>query len=426
MKTLLAILKKDLRLLLTDRGELITLILMPLAFILPVGFALGGGDGFGVGRGDSRLTLPVIDLDGGIVSGELVSALQESLFVETVYSPEQVEAVGLTGDPACAQSGPACYQQVLRRLVETSNRSAGVIIPAGFSQAVEAGQAVTITLLYDPASDAVKRMQLEGVLKGAAMKLSLTRQVKNGMNDLQSLMNFAPEPLRQSVDSRSAQAGQAQAEQAAAISLVTSQPSNYHAAVIPDTFQQTVPGYTVMFVFFLIGTISAALTTERRQGTFRRLLHMPVSKSAIIGGKLLSGMIIGSLQVLILLGVGVLVFKMQIGSNYLGLILLSLALVACAVSFGLAASTTQVGSVLTPVLILAALLGGCLFPIDLMPPFMRMLSYAVPHSWALQGYQNLMARGQGLVQVLPQIGVLLGFALVFFFLASRRIEYEDW
>jgi ABC-type transport system involved in cytochrome c biogenesis permease component len=45
MKTLFAIFKKDLRLLLTDRAELAVLILMPLAFILPVGFAMGGGDG---------------------------------------------------------------------------------------------------------------------------------------------------------------------------------------------------------------------------------------------------------------------------------------------------------------------------------------------------------------------------------------------
>ena len=427
MKTLFAILKKDLRLLLADRAELITLILMPLAFILPVGFALGGGDGYGVNRANTRLTLPVANLDGGSLSAELVTTLQDSLFVETIYDRAAVDNLGLSGDPACAQEGPECNQAVIRRLVETSRRNAGVIIPAGFSQAVESGQPVTVTFLYDPAGDAVRRQQLEGVLKGAAMKLSLTRQVNNGMSDLQSLLTFAPEPLKQSMENSQSQTpapGGSSAEPA--IRLEVTQPGNYSAPKIPDTFQQTVPGYTVMFVFFLIGTISSSLTDERRQGTFRRQLSMPVSKGAIVGGKLLSGMIVGSAQVLILLGVGVLAFGMQIGSNYLGLALLSLALVACAVCFGLAASTTQMGGVLTPLLILAALLGGCMFPIDMMPPFLRMVSYAIPHSWALQGYQNLMVRGQGLAQVLPQIGVLLGFAAVFFFLASRRIEFEDW
>lgn len=425
MKTLFAILKKDLRLLLADRAELITLILMPLAFILPVGFALGGGDGYGVNRGNTRLTLPVANLDGGSLSAELVTTLQDSLFVETIYDQTAVESLGLSGDPACAQEEPECTEAMVRRLVETSRRSAGVIIPAGFSQAVESGQPVTVTLLYDPAGDAVRRQQLEGVLKGAAMKLSLTRQVESGMSDLKSLLAFAPEPLRQSMEDNQAQTPTKSSAEPA-IRLVVTQPGNYTAPKTPDTFQQTVPGYTVMFVFFLIGTISSSLTDERRQGTFRRQLSMPVSKAAIVGGKLLSGLIVGCAQVLILLGVGVLAFGMQIGSNYLGLALLSLALVACAVCFGLAASTTQMGGVLTPLLILAALLGGCMFPIDLMPPFLRMVSYAIPHSWALQGYQNLMVRGQGLAQVLPQMGVLLGFAAVFFFLASRRIEFEDW
>jgi ABC-type multidrug transport system permease subunit len=43
----------------------------------------------------------------------------------------------------------------------------------------------------------------------------------------------------------------------------------------------------------------------------------------------------------------------------------------------------------------------------------------------LTGYQNLMVRGQGLAQVLPQIGVLLLFAAVFFFIAVRRFDYEE-
>jgi ABC-2 type transport system permease protein len=127
------------------------------------------------------------------------------------------------------------------------------------------------------------------------------------MSDMTGQLAFAPEALRQSVENSGGQ-NQDATSQEPAISLITSQPGNYHAEKFPDTYQQTVPGYTVMFVFFLIGTISAAMTSERRQGTFRRLLIMPVSKRMIVGGKLLSGIVIGSLQVLILLGVGVLVF----------------------------------------------------------------------------------------------------------------------
>jgi ABC-2 type transport system permease protein len=424
MKTLFAIFKKDLRLLLTDRAELAVLILMPLAFILPVGFAMGGGDGYGINRDNTRLTLPVANLDSGSGSVELVQNLQKSLFVETIFDLLVIERLGLQDDPLCAQPAPACDKLAVRRLVETSRRTAAVIIPAGFSQAVENGQPVSVTFLYDPGGDAARRQQLEGVLKGAAIELSLGRQVNNAMADMKSLAAFAPDALRPAAENAAAQSAP-DTQNSPAVRLVIVQPSNFTAAKTPDTYQQTIPGYTVMFVFFLIGTISSSMIDERRQGTFRRLLAMPVSKTAIVGGKLLSTLLIGLIQVAILFGVGVLVFHMDLGREYLGLALLSIALVACAVSIGLAASTTQIGGVLVPMLIVAALLGGCMFPIDLMPPFLRVVSYAVPHRWALQGFQNLIVRGQGLLQVLPQIGVLLAFTLVFFLAASRRIDYEE-
>jgi ABC-type multidrug transport system permease subunit len=65
-----------------------------------------------------------------------------------------------------------------------------------------------------------------------------------------------------------------------------------------------------------------------------------------------------------------------------------------------------------------------MFPLDLMPPFLRTISYLVPHSWALAGYQNLLVRGQGLEQVLPQVAVLLLFAALFFLIAIRRFDFE--
>ncbi|MBE0695468.1 MAG: ABC transporter permease, partial [Anaerolineaceae bacterium] len=58
-------------------------------------------------------------------------------------------------------------------------------------------------------------------------------------------------------------------------------------------------------------------------------------------------------------------------------------------------------------------------------PFLRSLSNIVPHSWAIKGYQNLMVRGLGLEEVLPQIGMLLGFALLFFLFAVWRFRYEE-
>jgi linearmycin/streptolysin S transport system permease protein len=59
-----------------------------------------------------------------------------------------------------------------------------------------------------------------------------------------------------------------------------------------------------------------------------------------------------------------------------------------------------------------------------MPPVMRALAQATPHAWALAGYQDVLVRGLGLGAVLPELGVLLGFAAVFFAAALLRFRFE--
>jgi ABC-2 type transport system permease protein len=236
------------------------------------------------------------------------------------------------------------------------------------------------------------------------------------------MLTFAPQRIRESIE---AQRAAAQEDQEPALSLVKVQPDSFTLLQTPDTYQQTVPGYTVMYVFFIISYLSSAIQDEKQNGTFKRLLSLPVSRRSFLGGKLLTGLIIGLAQVAIIFGVGFFVFGLDLGQDLVALFLLSVSLVAAATAIGLAAATTNAGSVLIAPVIVGALLGGCMFPIDLMPQFLRTISYVVPHSWAMTGYQNLLVRGQGLLQILPQIGVLWAFAVIFFAIAVWRFDYDS-
>jgi len=421
---LFVILKNDLRQLARDIPQLAVLFLMPLAFILPIGFALGGGDGYGLQSGNRRISLPVVSYDSGASAEELRTSLEESFMVENWFTAQQIEAAGLAADPDCQTPGPACYERTARHMVGQQQRAALVIIPADFSQRIADGQKTEITLIYDPGGDSTRLMQIEGVLKGAAVKLSVTHSVNAGFDQLQSLSSVAPEEMQTGLeDGLNTQPAE---DQQPAIRLETVQPASYTLKKLPDTFQQTIPGYTVMYVFFLVDYLSGAVRDEKRNGTFKRLLSMPVRPASLLGGKLLAAFVIGMLQVLVMFAIGAAVFGMNLGTQYLALFLLTAALVAAATAIGLAAATVPgLSSGLVPMLIIAALLGGCMFPIDLMPPFLRTLSHLVPHSWALEGFFALIVRGQGLSAVLPQIGVLLAFAAGFFFLAVRRFDFED-
>jgi ABC-2 type transport system permease protein len=77
---------------------------------------------------------------------------------------------------------------------------------------------------------------------------------------------------------------------------------------------------------------------------------------------------------------------------------------------------------------LLAGIGGCIqigvLPTYRMEGFLGTLSKFVPHSYALDAYRVLMIEGGTTADVLPQIAILLGFALVFFTIGVWRFKYE--
>ena len=195
-------------------------------------------------------------------------------------------------------------------------------------------------------------------------------------------------------------------------------------------FQVTVPGNAVLFGFFLALTVGMAFLEERKWGTWRRILAAPVSRAAILVGKLVPYFLVGLVQFGFLFTIGVVAFGMRIGGSVAALAVLTVAVVACATSLGLAiaaigGSEKRMGSIGSVCLLVMGLLGGAMVPRAVMPPVMRSIGLAVPHSWALDGYTTLLVRdGAGVGDVLPQVGALVAFALVFAGFGVARFRFE--
>jgi len=504
---LFSILRKDLRILIRNRTEMAVLFLMPLAVILPISFALGGGDGYGITRNNRMIALPIVNYDGGPRAQDLLVAVGESLLLENRFTVEALQTLDLaededcqpifgaetdsadnpaapesqsptqaggsdgpvqaseyppaqegganifvpliesnpayppaeietaetisaqatpegTGSPNTLLSGPACNEKAARALMQRSARTAALIIPEGFSNAIDSGIQTQIQLIYDSAGDTIELQKIEQVVQGASVKVSLENQVGRGFNQMNDLILLAPENVRRTLQQQSEQP--AAIQQNPALNLKKVAPMNYQLSNIPDTYQQTVPGYTVMFVFFIIAAMAGSIRVEKHNGTFRRLLNVPVGRSELAAGKMTSAIVAGFIQVLFLFLVGAVIFRLSLGRDPLAFLVLTGALVTTAAALGLAVATTSLKGVgMATGLVIAALVGGCMFPIDLMPPFLQKLSYAVPHSWAMKGYLSLMVRGLGLQEIIPHIGALLGFALVFFLIAVWRLRFDD-
>jgi ABC-2 type transport system permease protein len=71
-----------------------------------------------------------------------------------------------------------------------------------------------------------------------------------------------------------------------------------------------------------------------------------------------------------------------------------------------------------------ALMGGCWYPLELFPPAIQTAVKVLPTTWAMQGMLDLVLRGGRLQNVFPEVGVLLGFAVLFFSVGVWRFRFE--
>jgi ABC-2 type transport system permease protein len=62
--------------------------------------------------------------------------------------------------------------------------------------------------------------------------------------------------------------------------------------------------------------------------------------------------------------------------------------------------------------------------LELFPPVVQNAVKIFPTTWAMEGLLDIVLRGRGLVDILPEAGVLLGFAAVFFAVGVWRFRYE--
>ena len=426
---ILSILRKDLLILWRDRAGMASLFLMPLAFIIPIALVFPP-DGYNL-NADRKPELPVavydVADDGtiGAQAQELLDLLAQGYALEQNTNAEIAAQLGPAVQAACATPGPSCDEAAGREKVLRNWRTVALIVPQGFSAAIAAGEHISVTLLYNPARNPTERQLAEGVLTGATMRLSIEHQLINGLRQFGDLIELAPEEVRQNID-RSAEFEQAPADWSPALSVVAVRPSTSRITVTPNTLQQTVPGYTVMFVYFMIGVVAASLKLERNTGALRRLMMTPVGRSELLAGKVVSALIVGVLQVAVLFAVGALFFRMTLGNAPGALVLLTVIVALSAVCLGLAAAAYHFERGLTLVLIVAALLAGCMFPADWLPPVLRMINVFLPQTWAMQGFQDLITRGMGLSEVLPETAALLGFSVLAFAAAVRKFSEEEW
>jgi ABC-2 type transport system permease protein len=193
----------------------------------------------------------------------------------------------------------------------------------------------------------------------------------------------------------------------------------FEASGTSRVYRSIVPGYIVLFVFFLVNIMGRSFIQERDLGTLQRIRIAPVSSVSIMAGKTLPFLLVSIVQSVLLLAAGVFVFGMDPGNRPWLIVPLvvctSLAATTLGLAFAAIARTdAQVSAWGNLIVLSTAGISGCLIPRHLTPEFLQQISLVTPHAWALIAYREiLVAELPSLLTVMSACGVLLGFSTAF-------------
>lgn len=363
---MIPILRKELQIILKEKGTFFWLIILPIAFIVLYSSIFGG-------TANSKITVQYVDQDNSMSSKQ---------FVQSINS--------IKGFVAVTDSKTSIDDQKLK--IKNGKLASLLIIPKGFGDILQSGQQAKLefyrTSVVDQTVESTKAL-LDNIMSGYREGKVRSSLSTLGKSTLQIEQIMAP-PI--------------------AINEVNEDVKSITAAT------QFVPGMMVMFVFFIIITMVRGFIKERDSGMLARLRSTPMKPVHYLMGMWSSFAITVILQCTVLLGFGHFVYKLDVG-DLTAIISIVIALAICATGIGLALSFfvkgENQGTALTQIIIMGgAALGGLWFPFDILPSFAQKIGVFTPQYWAQTGLQDVMVRGAQISNVAINIVVLLAFGVV--------------
>jgi ABC-2 type transport system permease protein len=395
MKKILAIAWKDAIIKFASKSEWLFFVILPITFT----FLLAGG--VPSGDDDNRIRLLVVDEAQTSISQQIISDLETSPAVRAeIVAREEAES-------------------------QFDDRRASVVfmIPAGID--MQNGTA-EVELLQQP-NNLNATIAERAVLTAIRRVSSSISAAQNAVYVREAKQPFASDAEKQTYFEDSL--AMAQSIQEDAPERVTVIEGTTPDEIDFDPRTNTSAGQLITWVFIPLFGISALFASERQQGTLRRLLTTPSRKATFLLGTISGQVGMALIQMFLLIGFGILVMKLNWGREPLALFVLLFASALAAAAFGTTLGTFiktagQAAGLSIMFGMLFAMMGGCMYPLELFPPAIQNAVRILPTTWAMEGMLDLGLRGGGLLEILPEAGVLLGFAAVFFAVGVMRFRYE--
>lgn len=371
----------------------VPMLLLPLAFTFVFGVLMFGSSGSGENAEPARLALCFTSRE----QSALAQTLRDELGRSSVIAVTDV-----TEDEARSQ-------------VKAGDVIAGVVVPAGFADALLSGDHPGITLI---------RQDQSNLYVTAAGEVE--RTVDRVASAIVAADLVSPD--------RSTPAWQT----AFAATLAKWHEPGRDVAVLPVTKpvvnslvsqgNMSAIGFCIMFVMLSVMVSAGVVLEERTAGTWRRLLATPARKFEIVLGYIAGFFINGWVQ----MGILVLATRLLFGVSWgdpLGFFVLTSLFILASTAIGVAVAgivktAQQQSAVANIAVVVTSMVAGTYWPYEMMPRFMQRIGTFMPQYWALRGYKELLLRGGDLVALGLPLLVLGGITVVLLAFGVSRVRFE--
>jgi ABC-2 type transport system permease protein len=429
---ILALVRADVRLHMTNRRALIVSVLVPILIASFFGYLFGGANN---SSDTGKMKVALVDNDGSAASREIVDRLSHEalLQVETVSEDEA------------------------RDRVRGGKASVAVVFPKDFAQLAtralfRPSEKPQITLWYDP-SQSTSKLIVEGLVAQYGMQV-LTKQAFSGaaahtnfaenLADVDKSTRLSPEqkrslhdflssalklsdtpPAESDSDSRSPLSEGLSIPYAVNASAMTSSSGEAY-----NSYAHSFAGMAVQFILFAGIDAGVLLLLTMERGLWQRFRSAPLAKSQLLIAKTLATTLISFVTLFLIYAAAMLIFGVRIQGSVPGFFAVAISFCLLNASFGLllasigrtAGTTRGLASMAT---ILLVMLGGAWVPAFIFPKWLQTVSLFVPTRWAIDGFDAMTWRGLGIDAALAPVGVMLGTAAICLLIAVWRMPWSQ-
>jgi ABC-2 type transport system permease protein len=419
-----------------DRGALVLSFVLPLAFFSIFAAIFGG-------QRDStpKVHLILADEDQSAASQQLVKGLESESSLVVMTKP--------AAKTKNAPPPPDYTAATAEAAVKNGDAPVALIIPSGFGQHPIAfgpdAEGSALQLLNDK-SDMIAPQIVMGLLQKAAMTSMPAVMAEQGMKYADKYVGgFTPQQkeivesgladLRKEVadgtlDNNQGAAGSGSDDSGDGIIAVKER------AVVGENKKNPMVSFYaaaigVMFLLFTASNSAGALLDEAESGTLERVLSTRVTMTKLLGGKLVFNTLLAFVQLVAMFLWAQAVFHVDFLGHLAGFTVMGLCTAFAVAAFGLLLASAcrtraQLGALSTLVILIMSSVGGSMFPRYFMPEAMQKAGLLTINAWAIDGFTKVFWRDLPLLDLWPQVSVLLGIGVVLFVIARRvaqRWEY---